>query len=93
MHTLYGKSIQLFADSSFQLTKWSTKASEVYADITEDQHAPRNMLLLDHNSPTTLGAMGLRWNPLTDLLTLDQKAEKTVVLTKRGMLGVLHLFF
>ena len=77
LRTLYQESLQLSTDSSFQLTKWATNTMEVYADIPEDQHAPTNTLLQDHNSPTTQGAMGLRWNPLTDLLTLDGKAEKT----------------
>ena len=73
VRTLYSENIQLFADSAFQLTKWSTNAPEVYADIPK--RSPKMMLLQDHNSPTTQGAMGLQWNSLTDRLTLDEKTR------------------
>ena len=58
VRTLYRKIIQLFADSGFQLMKWATNAVEVYADIPENQRAPTNTLLQDHNSPTTQGQWG-----------------------------------
>ena len=37
---LYRKSIQLFTNSGFQLMKWATNATELYADILEEQRAP-----------------------------------------------------
>ena len=94
VHTLYREIIQLFAKSGFELRKWSTNTPEVYLEIPEDQRAATNMLLQEPNSPRTIqGALGLRWNPQTGHLTLDEKAEKTVILMRRGMLSVLHSFF
>ena len=78
---------------SFQVMKCATNAAEIYTDILEDQLVPTSTLVWKYNSQDTQGAMGLWWNPLKDRLTLDEKAQKNLVLTKRSMFSVLHSFY
>ena len=90
----YRENKQLFADSGFKLTKKLTNAPEVYSNILESRRAPSTSLIKVHvSSSMTQGTMSLWWNPLKDYLSFDDKTEKPVVSTQRGMLNAFHSYF
>jgi hypothetical protein len=94
MQRLYHESTALFADSGFQLTKWSANSDEILSIIPEEARASASRIILDGGSPLQVhGTMGLQWEPAKDTLTLATKDAASLVHTRRGMLSYLYSFF
>ena len=61
----------LFADSGFTLTKWFANIEDILDEVLESDYAPQARYLRIHSfHPGAQGAIGLKWIPQQNLLTL-----------------------
>ena len=76
---LHRGSVELFADSGFELKKWSANAAEIMQNVPYDMRAPSSRLITTENSSSHVhGAMGLQWDPMADVLSLATKKSKSI---------------
>ena len=73
---------ELFAESSFIITKWSLNSEDVVKIIPEDDRASRfRQICTSTEDAPTQGPMGLQWTPFDDKLSL-RGSMKGVINTK-----------
>ena len=85
----------IFRDSRFTTMKWSTNSQDVLEQVSETDRAPKARDLGIHSFlPCAQDAMGLKWIPEHDLLTLRSgKDKRKGDLCKRDVLSDIQSFF
>ena len=83
--------IDMLKGAGFNLRKWSSNTPELLMHLTEHQLNPSVLEFKNADSTKTLG---LRWNPVTDTFTYQNKIDRaTETYTKRTMLSDISKIF
>ncbi|XP_059047425.1 uncharacterized protein LOC131842876 [Achroia grisella] len=83
--------IDMLKGAGFNLRKWSSNTPELLMHLTEHQLNPS---VLDFKNADSTKTLGLRWNPVTDTFTYQNKIDRaTETYTKRTMLSDISKIF
>lgn len=89
--TLVKEMIEMLATAQMELRKWSSNSSELMTHISDHLHEPNGSLNLDSSS--TIGTLGMQWNPRTDRFNYQVTIEPRTVHTKRSVLSDISKMF